>query len=489
MVVIRFGEWLPDLPDFENEGATEAKNVIPAARGYRPLRSLNTYSSALDGRCRGAVSASDKNAANYTFAGSGDRLYRLVDTVMTDASKAGGYSLGVSAGWEFAIWGETVIAVSVDAPTQTISMGGTAFADLIASIRKPKAHHIGVVRDFVVLGNTFDSIDGAVPYRVWWSAIDDASNFDPSATTQCDFQNLLGGGGPVQKIVGGEYGVVVQRRAIVRMSYEGSPTVFRFDEVDRNRGAISAGAVTSLGSVVFFIADDGFYAFDGSTSTPIGKGKVDATFLADLDPAHLDRISATVDPINAVVFWAYPGAGNNNGTPNKLIIFDWPSGKWARAEIETEYLFRGIAAGYSLEGLDSISGSLDALPASLDDPLWKGGALLPAAFTSAHLLAYFTGEPMDATVETGEVQMFEGKRAFVRALRPFVGGTGTITIRIGSRDRQTDPVSWGPGTGLNALGNAEMRASARYQRARVVISGGFDHAIGIDAEVRPEGVR
>lgn len=487
--MIPFGEWLPDLAAFENAGATEAKNVIPAVRGYRPLKALSSFSSALDTRCRGAVSANDKNAANYTFAGTSDKLYRLIDTTMTDASKSGGYSLGISANWEFAIWGETVIAVSIDAPVQTITMGGTTFADLIGSTRKPKANHIGIVRDFAVLGNVTDSVDGAVPYRVWWSAINDASDFNPDATTQCDFQDLLGGGGAVQKIVGGEYGVIVQRRAIVRMSYEGTPTVFRFDEVDRDRGAIAAGAVAHLGSVVFFIADDGFYAFDGSVSSPIGKGKVDATFLADLDPAYLDRISSAVDPINSAVIWAYPGAGNDNGTPNKLIIFHWPSGKWARAETETEYLFRGIAAGYSLEGLDSISGSLDGLPASLDDPLWKGGALLPAGFTAAHKLAFFTGDPLDATIETGEVQMFDGRRGFVRALRPFVDGGGAITVQIGSRDKQTDPVSWGAVTALNALGDAEIRSSARYHRARVGISGGFGHAFGVDAEARPEGVR
>jgi hypothetical protein len=487
--MIPFGEWLPDLPAFANDGATEAKNVIPASRGYRPFKRLNAYSDALDARCRGAVSASDKNGASYTYAGTASKLYRLVDTAMTDASKSGGYSLGASAAWEFVSWGETIIAVSIGEPVQTITLGGTAFADLVTSTRKPKAHHIAVVRDFVVLGNVTDAVDGAVPHRVWWSAVNDAADFDPSGTTQADYQDLVGGGGAVMKVVGGEYGVIVQRRAIVRMSFEGPSTIFRFDEVDRNRGAIASGAVASLGNVVFFISDDGFYAFDGSVSNPIGKGKVDLTFLADLDQAYADRISSAVDPINSVVAWAYPGTENDGGTPNRLILYHWPTGRWARAEVETDHLFRGISAGYSLDGLDSVSGSVDSLPASLDDPLWKGGALLLAGVTSAHELGFFTGDPLDATVETGEVQMFPGRRAFVRSIRPFVDGGGAVTVRIGTRNAQGDPVSWGAETALDSLGLAEARSSARFHRARVSVSGGFTHAFGIETEARPEGIR
>ena len=32
-----FGEWLPDLPDHINPGATQARNVFPAVNSYRPF--------------------------------------------------------------------------------------------------------------------------------------------------------------------------------------------------------------------------------------------------------------------------------------------------------------------------------------------------------------------------------------------------------------------------------------------------------------------
>ena len=44
--MMNFGEWLPDQPD-NTSGVTTAKNVIPAARGYRGLQDLSQYSLSL----------------------------------------------------------------------------------------------------------------------------------------------------------------------------------------------------------------------------------------------------------------------------------------------------------------------------------------------------------------------------------------------------------------------------------------------------------
>ena len=38
--MIPLGEWLPDQPALNNPGATVAKNVTPAARGYRAVKDL-----------------------------------------------------------------------------------------------------------------------------------------------------------------------------------------------------------------------------------------------------------------------------------------------------------------------------------------------------------------------------------------------------------------------------------------------------------------
>jgi hypothetical protein len=43
----------------------------------------------------------------------------------------------------------------------------------------------------------------------------------------------------VQKVVGGEYGLVFQERAVWKMTYIGSPVIFQFDLIERSRGAFA----------------------------------------------------------------------------------------------------------------------------------------------------------------------------------------------------------------------------------------------------------
>ena len=51
-----------------------------------------------------------------------------------------------------------------------------------------------------------------------------------------------------------------------------------------------------------------------TTQAAIGGQKVDKWFYADLDQNYLHRITGTIDPINKLFFWSYPGAGNSGGT-------------------------------------------------------------------------------------------------------------------------------------------------------------------------------
>ena len=74
---VPFGEWLPDLPDHLNKGATVATNVFPAAVSYKPFKTSQQKSNALDGQCFGAFSTKDNNANVYTFAGTKSKLYKL----------------------------------------------------------------------------------------------------------------------------------------------------------------------------------------------------------------------------------------------------------------------------------------------------------------------------------------------------------------------------------------------------------------------------
>ena len=475
---IEFAEWLPDQAPLGNVGV-EAKNVISWSRGYRSFPSSAVYSDAITARAQGAYVARDNAGTVYNIAGDATKLYQLSSgTTYSNSTRAtgGAYATAADEWWQFAQWGNTVIATNFVDDPQMMTLGGTNFSLLAGS--PPKARYISVIRDFVCLGNVASG-GIAYPNRVQWSGINDSTAWTVSAVTQADYQDLQGDGGWVQKIIGGEYGLVFQERAVWRMQYIGSPVIFQFDLIERARGAYSSQAVVAFGNMVFFLADDGFYMIQGGAgAVPIGDGKVDRYFLADLRTEYAYRINAVIDPINKLVIWAYPGSGSSGGTPNKLVIFNWTNGKWSRVETETECLVQYAAIYYTLEGLDAISASLDALGVSLDSRVWTAGARSLAAFNASHKLVTFSGVAMDATLDTGEIALGQGSRTDVTNVEPLVDGS-TANVSVGERNLLSAAVSFQTAVAQNDFGDVPVRSNAKFHRFRVTTTGAFNFAQGV----------
>jgi hypothetical protein len=394
-------------------------------------------------------------------------------------------------------FGARVVMTNFTDPIQSYIIGASAsFGDLAAAA--PRARHLAVVRDWLVVGNTFDAADGSQPQRVWWAGIDDPTNWPApgsaaAAAAQSDYQDLVGEAGWVQGIVGNlgaADGAVFQERAIVRMNYVGPPAIFSFTTAEGARGTPAPGSIAQLGSVVYYLGEDGFYAFDGNQSTPIGANKIDKTFFADLDPTYFYRISSAIDPINKLCFWAYPGVGNSGGNPNRVIAYNWVLNRFTISDLSTELIFRSLSFGSSLEGLDATGFSLETLPFSLDSRAWTGGRLLLSAFDANHQLNYFTGPSLAPVVDTTEAELFPGGRAIVVNTRPIVDG-GTPSVAIGTRDRNVDPVGFGASVAMDSLGNAPQRMAGRYHRARLTLPAGssFTHIGGLDVDAVPAGTR
>jgi hypothetical protein len=485
--LIQIGEFRPDLPEFGNDGATVALNVVPAVTSYRPLASLSPYSDALSARCQGAFATRDSGGNVHNFAGDAGKLYSLAGQSWSDVSRSTGgpYSTPSDGMWSFGQFGNLVIAMNgVDAPQKWQLGASTRFEALSGG--PPVARFCAVVRDFLVMGR----ISGYAN-RVQWSAIDDGEAWTPSATTQADGQDLPDGGW-VQGVAGGEYGTVFQEKSIKRMTYVGAPIIFQFDEVAHNRGVVAEGSMASFDATTFFLDTDGLYALvDGRQVMPIGDQKVDKTFWRRVNQSYLHRIRAAIDPINKLYVLAYPTQDSTDGTLNRLLIYNWTAGRWSEAEIEAEVIYRSLSgASETLDSLDSVSASLDALGFSLDSRVWTGGLMLLSAFDPQHRLCLFTGESLAATVETGETQLFPGRRALVTSVRPIVDGAEPI-VQVGTRNRIIDPVIWGAESAINAQGECPLRSAARYHRARLSLppGGGWEHLQGVDLTARAEGIR
>lgn len=481
-MIIPFGDYMPDQAELGS--VSTALNCAPTERGYTELLGLTTYSNALDARCQGSIAIRDSAGNPYNIAGDATKLYLLDSTTYSDISKSGGYSLSSVDRWEFEKYGNRVIAVNNNGTTQSWVMGEATFDDLAGS--PPSAKSIAVVGTHVLLGNVVDSVDGNMPHRVWWSATNNPEGWT-AGTNQCDYRTFEGSGGKIQRVIGGEWGTVFQENAIVRLTYVGSPLVFEADEIEQ-RGTDAPGSVIKLGRAIFYKSVDGFYMFNGEYSEPIGAGKVDKTILDDIDTDYLDRISAQIDPKKHLVKWSYPGAGNTNGTPNKLAIYHWPSKRWSIANLEIQIFSDHLEDGYSLEDLDSFSASIDALSDSLDSELWMRGDRTLSAFDTSNRLAQFTGSPLAAQMETEEIQLIKGQKATARELRPIIDD-GTPVITIGTRNNQTDSVSYSSALTAAGSGRYATRNTARYHRFKITTSTTFDNAAGVDVVAIRRGSR
>jgi len=400
--MIKFGEWLPDLAEYDAPGVVEAKNVVPVSDGFREYKSLSGATSALDTFCRGAFSAQASSKATYSYAGSGTKLYQLVDATWTDQSKASGtYSLVDANSWEFTKWGEDIIAVggtnaSTPVPPQIITMGAvgtTEFANLGGS--PPQAKHIAVVRDFVVLGNLLEGEElDAVEYpsRIRWSGINDNTEWTTDPAAQSDYSDLAGAGGWIRGIRGGEYGVIFQERSIWKMEYVGPPIVFTLDETLPGVGTSCPNSIVQYGDTIFFYGQTGFQAVvNGSELVEIGKDKINRWMRDNFDNNYFDRMVGAFDLQNRRIMWVFPSKNAVMGAPDYGVIFDMNSGRWSRFEDDVTFIWDTFGGDYTLEGLDNVSSDLDALGQSLDSSVWVGGAVELGGFSDTHTSGTFSG--------------------------------------------------------------------------------------------------
>jgi hypothetical protein len=484
-MIIPLGEYLPDLPDFNNPGATVAKNCIPFGSSYKSFPSQVVYSNALSAKCQGAYSTKDADGNTVNFSGDATKLYRMVSASYADVSKVGGYSTNSEEMWFFTRFNNLLLATNFADPIQTFTVNSSSnFANLAAGA--PQARYITTFGSFVVVGNTFDASDGNVPHRVRWCALSDPTSWAVSASTLASYVDLNVSNGWVKQVVGSDgYFVVFQERAITRFTFIGSPLVFQRNEVESGKGTQASGSVIKIGNIIYYLGLDGFYAFDGNQSIPIGENKVNKTFWDEVDTNYLSKISVTAYPNYQVIIWAVPVSGNTDGRSNKFYVYNYSpnsQNRWSIvSDVDIEYLYTSLSEGYTLDSLDSLYASLDDIPFSLDSRVWTGDNYILSGFDSSHRQVNFTGSPRTALLETVEFQAHPGYRTNVSLVRPIVQGTSaTVTVQMGTRNTLNSSVSYANAISTNSTGDCPVRSNSRFHRIRLNVSGGFDHIQGID---------
>lgn len=485
MSLIEFGPWLPDQPAFAKPHLVDAKNVIPYDTHYQPARALASTSDALPARPRGAAAMNDKDETVHVYAGDEDSLYELQsDQSWLDISRlsGGAYSLAGNSRWTFTRFGDECIACCLEEEMQAITMSsGSNFANLGGS--PPQARYCTTFGDFLVVGYTDTSAA-----EVRWAGLNSTTDWTVG-TNQADSQTLPDGG-DVRGFAPTEDALLIFQQSKIRlMQYVGPPLIMQIDVIEEKLGCLDFGSIAQHGKKVFFLAPDGFYMIDGfAPAVAISEGKVAKWFLDDVDEGNLGRMSAAVDPNRQVVVWNYASKASATGTPDTQLVYYWPRQRWAYWRTGAELVFTSLGLGYTLEDLDAIYPSIDGMDLSLDDPLWRGGAVRFGAFNSDFEFGAFGGATIESTLTASELEPVRGMRSFVTGVRPMID-TDAITVNVGSRPTVHDSVTWSADFTLEGHGEASGAANGRYHRVRCVMAAGasWDEAQGYMFNAAPDG--
>jgi hypothetical protein len=372
-----------------------------------------------------------------------------------------------------------------------------------------KCRDLAVVRDFLVMGN-FDDPDftvagiprgGVHPDRVRWSALGDpfSISLEGDAATSSDFQDIPDAGA-FQGIVGGEYGVVLMENGIFRMDFVGPPSIFAFNRVENARGCVEPNSIVTARNVTYYLSDDGWKSFDGQTVKSVGAERFDRWFTGAADQSSLDTMSAFVDPRNQLIVWGFHGGISSKDVNDTALLLNYELNEPSVAYFDHSILGQFALSGYDLEDLD-VFGTLEQLPASMDDALYRGGSQnLGALVTTNEIrdqdvqLYTFTGIPDPALIYTSEQRLGGLKRAKVQMVQTAIEGDAqTIRIRVCGRNRLGKARVCGIWRDITADGLYPVFGDARYQIVQTEITSddlnAWRDATGVFITFTPTSIR
>ncbi|EJF91327.1 hypothetical protein [Bartonella melophagi] len=487
MAFFSVAEYRPDIADINGLFTDELVNVLPADGSYIPMPSFSSLSQPCPDTILGAIAVRAKGGVSI-IVGTEQKIYLLNNTSMQwkDISQKGkSYFANVDAPWSFALFGDYVIAVNANDKPQVIDIDhDETFRDLGGN--PPQAGIVRVWGDFVCLMKLTEH-----PRRVHWSGLNDAE-FWTVGKRSCDYQDFPDGG-YVQGATETTNPLIFMRSAIYAGSFiPGSKIIFSFQKIHDKRGAKTSESIVCRGDLAFFIDEGGFYQIniDGHI-TPIGFEKVDRTMITRINQSSLPILWSAIDGVYTRVYWMIDL--DESTQERTLLIYDWGLQKWSVATVNIAMILPIFYAGYSLEGLDRVSCSLDDLPFSLDSKVWQNEAPVLGAFDQQGRLGSFSGKPMACVVTSQEMGQTSGVMTRVSNIMPQVNST-QFYVSVGMRLRQSieEKIVWFPERQPSShTGQIRCRVRARFYRFKLRIPEGanWSHITGFDVALKSAGLR
>jgi hypothetical protein len=166
------------------------------------------------------------------------------------------------------------------------------------------------------------------------------------------------------------------------------------------------------------------------------------------------------------------------------------NGNWAYTIIDSTHIdLVGSTFTNAYVSGGSIGGALDSLTFSLDDISTNALTKL-SAVNSSHVVGFFSGTSLAATIETAEQALDGGRRTRVKGFRP-VTDAGACSGAVGGRENVQSSVTYSTPQAVNSKGLCPANVSTRLARAQVTVPAGtvWTFASGVEPFFAQEGGR
>ena len=470
MIKLDFNKWLPD-GDPKVGDMVECNNLIPYDGKLMPFYGANPISAGAISGTTGLVLfyVYDPASNNKSFVGTNDKIYRLDSTTLTDVSKAGGYTVAASNTWDWTVYEDNLIMTTAGLAPQRLSDidAGANFADLGGSPTASKC--CAMYKDHLFLGN-----QTSYPRRVQISAQGDITDYVASTATGAGTIDMPSFGEQIVALKPiGDYLAVYMTNSIYLIDFIGPPLWFSASRIQTGVGLLSMHSVAAIDkSTHVFLGKKDIYIMAAGQIQPTGVG-VRRRVLNNIDLPNAHLITHLVDRAKKCVMWLYPSTSGDD-TPDSVLIFNYEEGRFSEADYAAHCVGNVLSPTMTINGLDSYFATIDDVGTSFDDASWSGGDDYNGvvADSDKKLSALNSATPLTGTLETGEVDLETVH--MIKQLRPIIErAQGTVTMSLKHRYDDNDSYTTTSST-TNANGLADIRATGRYHKLRMVVTG--DHS-------------
>src|SRR5512139_595183 len=238
---------------------TDCDRMVPSLRGYQVAPTPQaTEVTAMASACTGSALVRKLDDTTRLFAGTGTKLYEWTGTAWTDRTRVSGgdYSIGYRA--RFAQQGNVSLASVGKSDALQFSTTG-AFADISGA---PAANIVVVINQFVM---AFDYDDGTDTADGWFcSALGDYTDWTPDIATLCANGRMTSIPGKITAAIRFGDGVIAyKQRGAYLGTFIGSGSIWNFEDLPGDAGALSQEAVISVGTadnpVLLSMGENNFY--------------------------------------------------------------------------------------------------------------------------------------------------------------------------------------------------------------------------------------